>query len=64
MGGHEDFIDVPTEPIWTKLQTRKGGKTEAEAPWGHFGHIACTTSKAAGRIYGSAKQEKLVIKKT
>ena len=58
---HEDFQGVPIEWDWTDLQVRRGGRTKGEAPSWYFGHSTCTASKAAGRIYGSAKQERLVV---
>lgn len=60
---HEDFQGVPIEWDWTDLQIRKGGRAKGEAPSGYFGHSTCTASKAAGRKYGSAKQERLVVVK-
>ncbi|CAD6593611.1 MAG: hypothetical protein ASARMPRED_007736 [Alectoria sarmentosa] len=58
---HEDFQSVPIEWDWTDLQVRRGGRTKGEAPSWYFGHSTCTASKAAGSIYGSAKQERLVV---
>ena len=60
---HDDFKGVLIEWIWTDLQIVTGGKTETEAASMWNGHSTCTASKAAGRIYGSAKQERLVVVK-
>ena len=43
-----------------------GGKaqpSESDAPGGPFGHSTCTASKAAGIVYGAAKEAKLVVVK-
>ncbi len=60
---HDDFQGVPIEWVWTDLQIRRGGRTRSEAPSGYYGHSTCTASKAAGRIYGAAKEERLVVVK-
>lgn len=60
---HDDFKGVSIEWVWTDLQILRGGKSETEASSMWNGHSTCTASKAAGRIYGSAKQERLVVVK-
>ena len=63
---HEDFQFQQgrrIEWLYTQRQLQVGdGPTESEAPDSH-GHSTCTASKAAGRIYGAARQATLVVVK-
>ena len=63
---HEDFQFQQgrrIEWLYTQRQLELGdGPTESEAP-DSDGHSTCTASKAAGRIYGAARQATLVVVK-
>lgn len=65
---HADFQGRPIEWLYTGLAEFRGLDTRGEAPAdpakpGIIGHSTCTASKAAGRIFGAAKQATLVVVK-
>lgn len=58
---HEDFAHRRIEWLFTDLQIERDGRTRSDASAN--GHSTCTASKAAGTIYGSAKDATLVVVK-
>jgi len=61
-GAHQDFANRDVEWVYTGLAKAQGGDTEDEASDAQ-GHSTCTASKAAGSIYGAAKDATLVVVK-